>query len=1698
LNGLTVSAGGAAVGNGLTAADLADDAFTNTTAAPVNVVYMVVPVSSSGCLGSSFTVTVTVNPEPVVLNQTALVCSDAPSSVAAATSTNGLPVAIYDITNLNSNGLLSSGGNPAIGNGLSSTVIADDAWTNTTSPSVSVVYTILPYSSNGCSGSMFTQTLNIQQEPTINSVADQIVCFGQVSSAVPLSGSPVGVAFNWINNDNPLSLLTSGNLTNSIPSAGVTPLADADTAFIDITPVFNGCEGEPIEHKIIIVPQLVVNPMVNDTLCSGNLYPGMVFTGNVTGMTFSWSHANPSISENGDVSFPTGPTNSSQVSPFATNPELTFVAPNAWQEAIITVNPSYESCSNGISTTFKIVVKQTPNVFISPSTNFNLCNNQAWSGIDFTGNLDGFATYQWFNNNTSIGLNSNTGTGDIVPFDPTNTGNETQCGNLSVVANYNGCTSSPSPFTICVNPVPVIVPTPDQNLCGNTQTSPIQFQISNALTPVTFTWDATGANIGIDSGSGDNIPATFTPDSIVPVLDGIITVTPTFNGCNGVPDEFHIIVHPVPTVYPTVDQGGCDGEFTNQICFNGSHGANAIYNWSNVPSYVTLATPGVNCVPSFELDGNNISNFTVTPSISTTYNGITLTCQGIADNFIIQSSDLVPTILPTSDFVYCEGEMLTPVTFSGTFNNPSIHYNWDNINNLTGIPNFGQDGIPICGPLTPGTDSIIVTPTNGFCNGSPDTFVVLVKPIPDLIISPSFDSLCHGELSEEILFLSPLAGTTFDWVGDENVGLNPNYGNNVSGIAPFIGDNLDATNGYTPKFDTIIVSSFNNGCAGDIDTLIFTVSPTPSVSTIGTEFTFCPGETVNIPFNTIPSVGTNVSWTVLNGSTTGINNGSGNSLIDVTENTTNTSLESAVVTVNSEFNGCFGDPHLVTINVKLKPVVSNISDLIYCGNVTAPQINFVGTNGATFGWNCDNPSIGSPSLPFDPINYDGINFIPSYTTNNTFVDNNINVLDKTANVEVVPELDGCYGDTANFTIVVKPILTMANIPQDIINCSEVIVPQICFNNAVVAATYEWQFGNTGIGMPASQGEDCIPQWETQNISGNANIVVTPVLDGCDGISETFEIVVVPRPIMDPIADMQYCHNTLTNQVNFTADLPASFTWTRSGDGINSPDTGIDNIPSFTALNPSDPGNDLCANFNVTPQYTSNGLTCPGDVEVVTICVNPLPDVNAGVDTFVCIGQCIELNATGVGFGVMNYSWDQGAQGQQFCPNNTVTLTVTVTDQHLCQSTDDIEVTHFNELPPVVNAGPDDAICFGESYTLSASIDDGNTLFDWSNDLILVNNGEPFTPSESGTYIVIGTSITTQCRSTDTMNLIVNSLPTVTISSPDTVLCAGETTTLTASGAINYQWTNGPATSDYTLTPISSELYEVVGYDQNNCTDTADINVIVNPMPVPIFSSDINFGGCLPFCPVLTDETAGPPSASVVWDFGNGITSTQMGTVTMCFDEYGCYDVTLTSTTAEGCTASSTQQDYLCVNEIKADFYTDPFSATQSILNPEFTFENNSQNATSFEWYFGDGIAPPSAAQSILENPYYTYDDAGFYIVTLVASAQDGCSDTVRKQITVVDELVIHVPNSFTPDGDELNELFIPVLSSGYDRKSGYLFNIYNRWGEIIFTSDQVGDGWDGTFEGAPVPIGTYVWTIQVKDSMSNRISNFNGHVNLIR
>ena len=109
----------------------------------------------------------------------------------------------------------------------------------------------------------------------------------------------------------------------------------------------------------------------------------------------------------------------------------------------------------------------------------------------------------------------------------------------------------------------------------------------------------------------------------------------------------------------------------------------------------------------------------------------------------------------------------------------------------------------------------------------------------------------------------------------------------------------------------------------------------------------------------------------------------------------------------------------------------------------------------------------------------------------------------------------------------------------------------------------------------------------------------------------------------------------------------------------------------------------------------------------------------------------------------------------------------------------------------------------------------------------------------------------------------------------------------------------------------------------------------------------------------------------------------------------------------------------------------------------------------------------------------------------------GCIDSITKTIHVRDELIYYVPNTFTPNTDNINNVFKPVFSSGVS-PSNYTFLIYNRWGEIIYESHSIDDGWDGMFDSKNSPDGTYVWSLIFQDSIQNRIHNIKGHVNLLR
>lgn len=182
---------------------------------------------------------------------------------------------------------------------------------------------------------------------------------------------------------------------------------------------------------------------------------------------------------------------------------------------------------------------------------------------------------------------------------------------------------------------------------------------------------------------------------------------------------------------------------------------------------------------------------------------------------------------------------------------------------------------------------------------------------------------------------------------------------------------------------------------------------------------------------------------------------------------------------------------------------------------------------------------------------------------------------------------------------------------------------------------------------------------------------------------------------------------------------------------------------------------------------------------------------------------------------------------------------------------------------------------------------------------------------------------------------------------------------------------------------------------------------------------------------------------------------------------------------------------ICVSSIPdADFSVN--SQEANVSDPIFQFTNHSTNATAYTWEFGDGTEASSA------NSEHTFPgEAGNYTVWLHASNAAGCVDSVSEVVKVTDEVLFYVPNAFTPNGDEYNNTFQPVLTTGFDEFS-YNMTIYNRWGEIVFESKDAAVGWDGTYNGVLAQEGSYTWTIQFRAKDTDQKFKYSGMCMLMK
>ena len=329
---------------------------------------------------------------------------------------------------------------------------------------------------------------------------------------------------------------------------------------------------------------------------------------------------------------------------------------------------------------------------------------------------------------------------------------------------------------------------------------------------------------------------------------------------------------------------------------------------------------------------------------------------------------------------------------------------------------------------------------------------------------------------------------------------------------------------------------------------------------------------------------------------------------------------------------------------------------------------------------------------------------------------------------------------------------------------------------------------------------------------------------------------------------------------------------------------------------------------------------------------------------------------------------------------------------------------------------------------------------------------------------------------------------------------GNNFTLLADGSFGqdaiFSWDFGPF-----ATPPSSDLlspqvsFSDTGHylvtltvTEHGCTDVYTDTVVVYPPPLVNFSIP-EFVGCAPFGVQFSDSSFAWTDITYLWDFGDGNTS-DLQNPYHTYDFIGSYDVILTVSTDSGCIGSVTSPPAtVTVNPSpNSAFEVDPLAT--SIFEPVVNVINFATGDTAFMFFMDDGYSTNEESFS------YSYLDTGHYAVTQITWNEWGCTDTLQTIVHIMPELLFYAPNAFTPNGDGLNEVWKPVVG-GTDQ---YELFIYDRWGEVIWTTTDPTQGWDGVPQKGKklAPNNVFVYLAVYRDINTQVIHKKMGHFTIVR
>lgn len=628
---------------------------------------------------------------------------------------------------------------------------------------------------------------------------------------------------------------------------------------------------------------------------------------------------------------------------------------------------------------------------------------------------------------------------------------------------------------------------------------------------------------------------------------------------------------------------------------------------------------------------------------------------------------------------------------------------------------------------------------------------------------------------------------------------------------------------------------------------------------------------------------------------------------------------------------------------------------------------------------------------------------------------------------------------------------------------------------------------------------------------DTNIVLSLTSTGqCPSSVGSISLHVNPAPVVNANFDQTICGNNATITLNGSV-VSASNTgvWSSTGTGVFTPTSTILN-PQYIATS----ADTAAGTIKLVFSSTNNGF-CNVVRDTMVVTFTDPPNVNAGPATITrCINNpSIALTGT-VNGSSLSGQWSTSGSGL-FNPNNvqlntnyipsnpdltsgSIKLYLFSTNNGNCLPVKDSIQVNFTPSP-FVNAGADVNICKNNAVTaLNGLISGGSTTGVWSGGAGVFSPTNTaltasYTPavSEFTTGFVVLTLTSTNngnCNAvSDQIRIDFKDKPTANFVA--TSVCLNQATQFTDASNPNigslatWDWSFGDAGTSTAINPphtySTSGTFTTTLIVKNsfNCYDTIKKPVTVYNLPNTAWTYSRTCSGSSLLMNFYDNSTIAFPDtiASYYWDFGGMGTST-LQSPAQTFSTSGSYNITHIVTSKKGCKNTAIQTISVTPRP-EAGFYYSNLGGFN--VGSTVEFYDTSKYAVSWSWNFDYNNVPFT---STIPSPTNVYYANGTYTVLLVIKDQYGCADTARSYIkisTVENNINELIPNAISPNGDGKNDIWNLTFIETYYPNAD--IEIYNRWGQRLFKSTGYQISWDGTFEGAPLPVGTYYYIINLND-----------------